>query len=205
MLDNGIPVWLVPMGTQPVLEVQVVYRAGSAHEAKPGLDAFTLPLLAGGTRRYSALQLAEAWDALGAHYGVQSGSEASTLSVSGLTETLPQLLPLLTELMLNALFPAPEYELHHQRVAQRLEVEQLKTGSRAAQAFVQALFGAQHPYAGVLTPEAFSAIHPEDVQAHYYQVLAPGRAAVYVAGQFDTDQVLRLLNSELGQIGRAHV
>lgn len=199
VLDNGMPVWLVPMGTQPVLELQVVYRGGGAYEAKSGLDAFTLPLLAEGTRRFSAVQLAQAWDDLGAHYSVQSGAETSTLSVSGLTETLPQMLPLMAELMLNAQFPAQEYEVHHQRVAQRLEVEQRKTGSRAMRAFVQALFGVGHPYAGLLTSEAFSAIHPEDVMAHYYQVLAPGRASVYVAGQFDPEQVLHLLNTEFGR------
>lgn len=65
-LRNGIPVYLVPFGNQPVCEIKIVFRSGHAYEGIPGVDDCTLRMLTDGTYNFTALQIAEKLDFWGA-------------------------------------------------------------------------------------------------------------------------------------------
>lgn len=109
-LANGLPIVLIPMGTQPVLELQLVFRSGHAYEAQPGADNLMGKLLTEGTATKSGMVLAQALDDLGAYFNFSGGYEVSSISISGLTRTAPDLAALLQEIWQSATLPQNEYE-----------------------------------------------------------------------------------------------
>ena len=199
-LNNGIPLHMVRFGTQPVLELQLVFRAGHAYEAHAGLDGITLRMLNEGTHNLNAQQLAEKLEYLGAFFNVSSGYEISTLTLSALTRQLPAALPLLQEVWLNAGFPAQEFEQLRTRELQSLAVETQKTTYHARKHFLQGLYGAGHPYGTVATAEQYAAYSPEVLRKYFKQTYTAGNCALIAAGQFEPDLLIRNLNQHIGVI-----
>ncbi len=199
-LDNGIPLHMVRFGTQPVLELQLVFRAGHAHEPHPGLDAIALRMLNEGTHNLSAQQLAEKLEYLGAFFNVSSGYEISTLTLSALTRQLPAALPLLQEIWLNAAFPQVEFEQLCTRELQGLAVETQKTTYHARKHFLQGLYGMGHPYGTTATPEHYSAYSSEALRTHFKRTYTAGNCAIIAAGQFEPGELVGNLNQHLGVI-----
>lgn len=198
VLDNGLEAYLLPFGTEAVAEVQLVYEAGLARQAKAGVEDLTLKLLQEGSKNYTGRQLAERFEDLGAFVGASGGFESAVLSMSVLNRKLDEALPLLSELVIHATFPEEELALMRERLEQKLAVEEAKTSYQARLAFRQQLFGAAHPYTGLLHRQALAALSRADVQAHYESVLHRGNYRVIVAGRFEPDAMYRLLNRHLG-------
>lgn len=200
MLKNGMPAYLIRFGAQPVTEVQLVFRAGHAHENLPGADEAALRMLTDGTHNYTARQLAERLDFLGAFFNASSGYEISTLALSLLSKHLDAGLPLLQEIWLHPSFAQKDFDLLKRRELDRLAVEEQKTTYHARRAFLQGVLGAQHPYARVPDPTLWQVLSPDALRAHYRQVYRPANAAVIAAGNFDPDQLLALLNQHVGSL-----
>src|SRR5688572_33100937 len=58
-LDNGVPVYQIDAGAQDVLQLEMVFYAGTFYEQKRGIAAATNYLLKNGTTQRSAFQLNE--------------------------------------------------------------------------------------------------------------------------------------------------
>jgi len=55
-LDNGIPVYVVEMGTQEVLKLEVIFNAGRPYEDKKLVSRATSYLLKEGTKNFNSAQ-----------------------------------------------------------------------------------------------------------------------------------------------------
>jgi predicted Zn-dependent peptidase len=199
-LRNGMPAYLIRFGPQPVTEVQLVFRAGHAHEHLPGADDAALRMLTDGTHNYTAQQLAERLDFLGAFFNASSGYEISTLAMSLLSRHLDAGLALLQEIWLHPAFAQAEFDLMRRRELDRLAIEEKKTAYHARRAFLHGVLGAAHPYARVPERAQWQALNTEVLRTHFKNVYRPANAAVIAAGNFDTDELLNLLDAHLGSL-----
>src|SRR6187549_4309367 len=66
-LANGLPVWIVEMSKVPVVQINLIVRAGAAADpaGKYGLASFTAAMLDEGAGSRNALDLADAIEFLG--------------------------------------------------------------------------------------------------------------------------------------------
>ncbi|MBX3101993.1 MAG: insulinase family protein, partial [Bacteroidetes bacterium] len=199
-LSNGIPVYMIRYGTQEVVECQLVFPAGNCYEDITGLAAFTGKLLTEGTTTKTSLQLSQMLDDFGASLSVDTGYELSTLTLSTLERHLPLTLNLLRDVVLNATLPEEEFATELERTRQRLVVEQQKTPYQARVIFGEKIFGPGHPYATHPTSQDLDALSPERCRTYARTYFHPTQATLIVAGLFDEDDTLRLLESKLGNI-----
>lgn len=199
-LSNGIPAYLVRYGTQEVVECQLAFPAGNCYETHVGLAAFTGKLLTEGTPSRTSLQLAQQLDDFGASISVDTGYELSTVTLSTLERHLPLTLNLLKDVVLNAHMPEEEFVTERERTRQRLRVEALKTPYQARILLGEKLFGAGHPYATHPKEADLDALSAELCRIYARTYFHPTRATLIVAGLFDVDDTLRLLESKLGSI-----
>lgn len=199
-LANGIPVYLLRYGTQEVVEVQVVYKAGHSYEAQPGLADYATRMLTEGTEKKSSLQIAQMLDDFGSYLNVESGFDLATVSLSTLERHLPLTLNLLKEVLLQSTVPEDEFTKARNRNLQKLEIEEQKTQFQARKLFRPKLFGQAHPYAYVAQAQQLKAITPEACREYIGTMLHPSRATIIVTGLFDEDDVFNLLNSKLGKL-----
>lgn len=197
-LSNGLPVWLLPFGETPVVEVQAIFRAGDAYQPKAGVAEYASSCLTEGTASYNSQQFAEQLDAYGASIHAEAGNELIAVSLSGLTHDLPETLPLLAEALLAPTFPEEEFLNMQQRHLQQLEVEQIRTNWMARQLFGELLWGAQHPYGMTLGAAELALLTPDDLPAYHRQYLYPGNFSLAVTGRFELDEVMVLLEMRFG-------
>jgi zinc protease len=111
-LKNGLKVYLVHDANLPIVSAQLVTRAGGETNPgdKPGLASFTAGLLTEGTATRSALEVAEAAEALGTSLGVNAGMDSASASVSVLASQTGPALDLLADVIRHPAFNPPDVE-----------------------------------------------------------------------------------------------
>src|SRR5215217_5367464 len=166
-LANDIPFYWLNAGVQDVVEIDWVFPAGLWQETKPGVAHATAGLLKNGTSRRTAHQLHEAIEYYGASLKVGAGNDMATVTLYALTKDLPQLLPIVAEVLTDSIFPEEEVALHKKNAIQRLLVSLREADFVANQQIDALLFGEFHPYGRYSRQEKIEALMREDILAFY--------------------------------------
>ena len=199
-LRNGIPVYAVKAGPQDVLQVEFVFDAGNAFERGNLIAASTNYLLKNGTKRLSAFDINDHFEYYGAYLNRNCHHETSNLVLHCLNRHLPELLPVLREVLTESVFPQTELDIYRQNMKQRLAVNLKKCEFVAGRLIDAYLFGEGHPYGKFSRPEDYDALTRDQLlefyRAHYLQ----GRCRIFVAGQLPAD-VDSLLDQFFGDLG----
>ena len=91
-LDNGVDVVYVIGGSQDVLKVELIFRAGRWYETKWGAAYFTAHLLSKGSANKSSFEIAQLFDLYGAHLEVSPGLDFVSMSLYSLTKNIQPVL-----------------------------------------------------------------------------------------------------------------
>ena len=85
--SQGSRVYYVHTEGLPMVDIQVVFNAGSANDGQQfGLAALTAGLLDAGAGKWNADELAQRFESVGAQFGISSSIDLATLSLRTLTE-----------------------------------------------------------------------------------------------------------------------
>jgi len=197
-LDNGLPFYWLNAGVQDVVEIDWVFPAGLWQETKPAVAHATAGLLKNGTSRQTAHQLHEAIEYYGASLKVSTGNDMATVTLYALTKDLPQLLPIVHEIITDSIFPEEEVALHKKNSVQRLLVSLRQADFVANQRIDALLFGEFHPYGRFSKQEKIEALTREDILDFYKKCYALGNARIFMAGKVGDEEV-SLVNKIFGQ------
>ncbi|MEL7532688.1 MAG: pitrilysin family protein [Bacteroidota bacterium] len=199
-LDNGIPLYLLPYGKAEVLQLQWIFKAGSNFLAQPGLASYSLRNLQEGTQQRSAIEIAQELDQYGAWIGHDVGNESVSLQLSTVSQQFPKVLDLFQEVVCKPLFPEAGFLQMKTQSHQNLITAAQKTSFQARRKFGHMLYGAEHPYGKHLGLEELADLKLENLINYHQQYLQPGNSVLALCGQFDTAQVLALLNKGIGAL-----
>ncbi|WP_066838328.1 M16 family metallopeptidase [Rufibacter ruber] len=183
----GTRVHLYPNSIQPIIRLEVVFKAGKWYQDKPGVASLTAKMLKEGTTSHTAKQLADIIDFYGASLEITHGFDRSTLTLYCLSKFLPELLPIVFEILEHPSFPKEEFELLKQRVIQTLAIDKQKNGYLATELFTSSIYGADHPYSTVISEEEIKALTLEDIKAFYKTRYDINSSEVFVTGDFDEE------------------
>lgn len=194
--DNGAQVYFVASPQLPMVDVRVVFDAGSARDdEKPGLAYLTNDMLSQGAGKLDADAIAERFDALGARFGTESHRDMALVSLRSLTR--PDLLgPALDTLALVLAKPSfPEAALRRERgrMLVALEQQDQSPGDIAQKALYKAVFSGQ-PYASPTlgTPESVSKLTAQDARVFHRRYYVARNAVVAIVGDLDRAGAQRL-------------
>lgn len=182
-LANGVEVYAVDMGSEDVLMLNWVFYAGNAFEDKKAVAAAVNFLLKNGTSTRSAFEINEQIDYYGAHLNRNCYSETSELTLHCLNKHLDHLLPVVSELLSDAVFPVEELEIYKQNAQQRLRVNLRKSEFVASRLIDAYLFGEQHPYGKYNNLEDYAALNREDLLPFYKNRYQGGQCVIFAAGK----------------------
>ncbi|MDW7693398.1 pitrilysin family protein [Flammeovirgaceae bacterium SG7u.111] len=197
LLDNGIPLYVINIGTQPIFNIQILFKAGRWQERIQGATSFVSRLLFEGTPTKSAEDINRAFDQVGAYWEVNAGMDYLTVEVYTLSKHLPLVLSIVKDCLQNASFPQNEFSLLQQRFGQQLKINMEKNSYKAAMLFREYLFGKSHPYGYPITPELVDGFSRESTISHYQDLILGQSYEIIIAGEI-TDEQIKLFNQELG-------
>ncbi len=188
-LDNGIPIYWLDAGVQDVVQIDWIFPAGLWYEQKASVAHATAGLLKNGTSKYTAEQINAALEFYGAQLKVSAGNDYATITLYSLTKHLPELLPMIMEIITDATFPESEIEIHKRNAVQKLLVNLRQCEFVANQQVDAVLFGAQHPYGRYTKKENIEAITREDLVGFYHDHYSLANARIFMAGKIGKNEV----------------
>ena len=198
-LDNGVPVYTIDAGTQEVLQMELVFYAGNWYEQQKCIASATNYLLKNGTSTKTAFEINEAFDYYGAHCSRACYNETAVISLSTLNKHLDKLLPVVKEMITDAVFSQEELNTYKQNTKQRLSVQLKKSDFVAARLIDAYVYGEQHPYGTYTNTADIDALTTEQLKEFYKQYYVNGQCVIFVSGKVPADLQLQL-NEVFGKL-----
>ena len=199
ILDNGVEVYAVNAGTQEVMSLELVFNAGNWYEQQNNIAAATNFLLKNGTKSKTAFQLNEHFDYYGSHLTRGCYNETSNIVLHCINKHFGTHLPVIAELITDAIYPQKELDLFKQNMQQRLLVSLKKCDFVAGRLIDEYVFGKNHPYGVYSNKEDYDALKQEDLVKYYQQYYTHGHCIIFAAGMLPNG-FEQQLNSIIGQL-----
>jgi zinc protease len=184
-LSNGIDLFFVRGGSQEVMKVELLFKAGRWVEAFPGAAYFTAHLLSKGTSKRSSFEIAQIFDLYGAHLEVNAGLDFVSVALYSLTKNLEPVLDLLLEILTDPIFPDKEITQAQSIYIQNLRVNMEKTSFLASKLYRKNLFGEWHPYGVELEESHVNALLRAQLSAHFATFFR--EPTIFVSGKVDVE------------------
>ncbi len=201
-LSNGLRVLMMEKHQVPLVQINVLVKAGSANDPadRIGLASLTADMMDEGAGDRDALAFADAVDFLGAQLSVRAGTHAITASLFTPVSKLNEALPLLTDVVLHPRFPADELERKRtSRLTSLLQAHD-EPSAVASVLFARALFG-DHPYGrpSVSTEASLRAMKIDDLRGFHDTYFRANNAALVVVGDVEPAAMLQALEATFGK------
>jgi zinc protease len=198
-LKNNIPVYAVNAGERDVIMVEWVFEAGNWFEQKNLIASTTNALLKNGTHDKSAFELSDYFEYYGAYVNRSCYNETATITLHCLTKHLPELLPVIAEMLTGSVFHQEELDTYRQNQKQKLQVSLLKCEYVASQLLDELLYGKNHPYGKQPHAKDYDNLNRDEIISFYNQYYINGNCKIFTAGKLP-ENLLELLNKEFGSL-----
>ena len=196
--ENGARVYFVAAPELPIVDVQLMFDAGSTRDdGKDGVALLTNALLFEGAGNLNAQQIAEQFEDLGAQYGGDSARDSSTLSLRSLSESkvLDPALDALALVLTKPTFPKDAFERERKRLLVGIEQRKQSPGALGDEAFYKAVFKS-HPYAtqpdGV--ENTVKALKVDDLKSFYKRHYVASNLVIAIVGDVDRSRAEEIAN-----------
>ena len=181
-LDNGVEVYSIQAGTEEVVQIEWVFKAGNWYEKQKNVSSATNFLIKNGTAQKSAYEINEFVDFYGAYLNRTCYNETAVVTLHCLTRQLEKILPVVQEIFLEAVFPESELIIYKQNMKQRLAVNLQKCDFIAGRKIDELLFGIKHPYGVYSELTDYDVIEQDHVKQYYDQFYRNGYCTIFSAG-----------------------
>lgn len=196
--DNGAKVMYVHVNGLPMLDVRVVFDAGSARdEGMSGLAVLTNGLLAEGAGGKSAQALAEQFESVGAQFENDALRDMAIVGVRSLTEKkyLDTAVSTLSTVLTQPDFKQKEFERELARMKVAVTAKKQSPATIASEAFYKAVYG-NHPYAAPSggTEASIEKLNLNAIKAFYKEYYVAKNALIVIVGAIDRSQAETIAN-----------
>ncbi len=199
---NGVPVYFIAARELPMVDAQILFRAGSVRDGeRPGLAQLTNGLLEEGAGDWSADTIADRLDQVGAQLATSSRRDSASVTLRSLTDPryLQPAVETVARLLKEPSFAPDAVERVRQQMLTALQERAQSPGAIAQDAFFKALYG-DHPYGSPAdgTPASLNAITRADIQDFHHRYYTAANAVVAIVGDLDRPAAEQLANALVG-------
>ncbi len=199
ILNNGVPVFLIESGTEEIMRLDFIFRAGQVKEDLPMLSSTTNMMLTEGSQNYSSEELSRLLDFYGIFHNLNSDKDLAGITLYFLNKHIDKVLELTREILFRPLFPEPELKsLMNKRLRWYL-VNREKVSNLATDQFFESAFGKDHPYGRQVHEENFGMLNSKIITNFHSEYYSAANMAVIISGRIHRDTI-ELLNKYIGEI-----
>ncbi|MDF1696938.1 MAG: pitrilysin family protein [Saprospiraceae bacterium] len=197
ILANGTEYIEVNLGTQNLVQLEVLYRGGRISEQKQGVSRATSRLLKEGTKSFSSSQLAERVDFYGANMTSGASLDYAYAKAFSLTKHFDKILPSLSEMLNQPTFPQHELDKYIVNSVQKLKVEKAKSELVAYRTITECLYGPEHPYGYNSTKQMYQDLNRNDLVDFYHSNFGSDNRIIILSGKI-TPEIRESVKQEFG-------
>jgi len=207
-LDSGVRVVTEEVPSVRSVALGLWVRTGSRDEtpAQAGVSHFLEHLLFKGTKRYSAIEISERFDGLGASVNAATGKETTHLHARFLDEHSDEVFELLAEMLLAPTYP--DIDSERDVVLEEIAMYEDEPQDRVHDILAEAVFG-DHPLGRRVLGEAevIASIPIPEIGAYHQARYTGANVVVGAAGHLEHERIAelaaRLVSPEAGPDGGA--
>ena len=186
-LGNGAVLLLREDHASPTIAFRGSVRAGAAYGA-PGVAEFSARLLLRGTKGYTASELSDAIEDIGAALSCTNGVEAVAIEGRCTRETLKRTLGILVESLAEPTFPSTEVEKVRGEILGDIRAQQDDTRRAATRRLIELVYPESHPYRRDPKGDEASTKRTERRSIRAFHEASYGAAGLVVAFSGDLDE-----------------
>jgi zinc protease len=202
-LSNGLRVWLVEQHELPVVQMSLLVPAGTGADPRTryGAASLTASMLTEGAGARSAVEIADAVDAMLANLWASSDVDSTSLQLYVPLERLTEALAIMADAAERPTFPKPELETLRQQRLATLRNARGNPDAIGSLAFARFAFGAAHRSAAPLvgTLDSIAALTPDDLRAFHQATYRPADSTLVVVGDVTAERLMPLLETHFGK------
>jgi len=183
---NGAQVYFVRAKQLPMVDIKIVFHAGSARDGdKFGLASITNSLLNQSTGKLSADDIADQLDSVGAQYYASVDRDAAEVSLRSLSDKkyLQPALKTFAAIVSDPTFPNKAFYREQKLAVATIKQKQQSPVYIANNAFFKALYG-DHPYSHPVlgTIKTVNDLSSKDVKRFYKKYYVAANAIIAIVG-----------------------
>ena len=202
-LDNGLSVRLKEIHTSPIISHWVWYRVGSRNEIPglTGISHWVEHMQFKGTPMFPSSILDKAISRDGGYWNAFTYLDWTTFFETLPADKIELALKLESDRMVNSDFDPEEVESERTVIISEREGSENEPLFRLSEAVQLAAFSS-HPYRMEIigSMEDLNTITRDDLYAHYQSNYRPENAVLAMAGDFDTKEMLQIIQEIYGSI-----
>jgi len=202
VLDNGIRVLAEKIPSVKSVAIGLWVNIGSRDEtpAEHGMSHFLEHMFFKGTKRRSAKEIALEIDSIGGEMNAFTSREMTTFYVKVLDEHLPQAIDLLSDNFLHSQFDPEEVEKEQQVVLEEIKMVEDDPEDLVHELHLKEMWHGNPLARPILgTPKSVSSFTQRKILKYIARTYDPGKMVISVAGRFDHDVLMKLLQDTFGQ------
>ncbi len=198
VLQNGIPVYEINMGTQEVTKLEIIFNAGRPTEHKHLVARCTARMLREGTGPKNSAQIAETLDYYGGSLGSPVNLDTANIVLYCLNKHLEKLLPVVAEIVCEPVFPQEELDTVINNSIQQIKVNMQKCDIVAYREITERMFTSDHPYGYNSSIEDYQSLVRDDLFKHFKDQYHAGNCTIIISGKVES-KTIQLLDQYLGK------
>ncbi|SMO76455.1 M16 family metallopeptidase [Solitalea koreensis] len=187
-LSNGIDLYYIDASDADLVRIEFIFDNPSWLADQPLAISSTNHLLNEGTTHYTAVQLAEKIDFYGAFYQHEAGFDQSTVTLYSLNKHLKSTLPIIKEIITEAVFPEDELSTYKQNSKQKLQVNQQKNDFLARVKFNEILFSSKSGYGYAAQLADYDNLKRESLLNFHKKQYHAGNCTIIIAGKVTQEE-----------------
>ncbi|OGI52114.1 MAG: zinc protease [Candidatus Muproteobacteria bacterium RIFCSPHIGHO2_12_FULL_60_33] len=205
MLSNGARVYFVESRELPMLQVRVVFDAGSSRDPveKAGVANLTAAMLDEGTNGLTADDIASRFEGVGAEFGAGIDRDMASVNLRSLSDSalLDPALDLFARVLAAPAYPAENLERQRAQALVSLQKDAQSPGAIAEKAFYREMYG-QHPYASDPpgSEQSLKAITRGDLLAFHRRHYVGANAWVVIVGDASKRRARNIAERVIGKL-----
>jgi predicted Zn-dependent peptidase len=198
-LNNGVPVYLIEAGTEDIMRIEFIFKAGLVKEDLPLLASTCNMMLSEGSKNYSSEELNRLLDYYGIFLNQSAEKDSAGIVLFFLNKHIEKVLELSREILFYPVFPEPELNSLMKKRLRWYLVNREKVQTLAIDQFFESLFGKNHPYGHQVIESDFENITPSYLSDFHRGNYSTGNMAVIISGKIN-NRTTELLDFFFGNI-----
>ncbi len=195
-LENGLTFFLLPDHDLPLIQLQMMFKAGSQYDApdKLGLSSVLASVWSqSGTPTLSSEEVERLLATTAASISFSIDLEQGTAGLSCRSGDWNTIFPVFVERLRHPVFPTDKLRLAKSQALEGLRRLNDDPGEISRREFRRLVYGGAHPYARVPSPQTIDHIKMADLQALHAAVVRPMHAYAAISGDFDPAEMKKRL------------
>ena len=202
--DNGARVLYVYAPELPMVDINLVFAAGSAYDGNNyGIAALTSAMMDEGTVNMNTDAIAETFENVGAIFGSGAGRDQASLSLRSLTQAqyLTPALKAFSEVIAHPTFPQKNLTRVKTETQTAIKERMQNPSAIASETFSQLVYGS-YPYAHPVIGDSktVDAITKNQIKQFYKQYYVGNNALIVIVGDVKREQAEQIANQIIAEL-----